>query len=328
MKNIQNKELQKRLLLSGADEYTSTFFETDNYEELSQKIASFDEEDLRKLEFKKIPIDLVLETGRYVINKHTKGIDIKVYYTDGDTLKKKIIAEFGPKPEKSQYQAIIKFIKERASLIDITAIPVSLKDRDRPDAYIKDTTFFETDEVDLSFYENLGYYVYEIGLEGDIDAHMQTTYIHELYHGLLNRNKGSIKNLLLYEALPIFMEKVAMLDLEFSEDLCNLNDYVRLLYTKIRIKYMPKNSNSEKDLLQIIENETYILSLLLATALFDIYEQASKQVRENIDNDINDVLSGNSALDDVFKKYGATEELGYRVLMEQINFLANHTKKI
>ena len=78
MKNIQNKELQKRLLLSGAEEYTSTFFETDNYEELSQKIASFDEEDLRKLEFKKISIDLVLETGRYVINKHTKGIDIKL----------------------------------------------------------------------------------------------------------------------------------------------------------------------------------------------------------------------------------------------------------
>ncbi len=326
MNNEEKKEIQKQLLLTGATDYTSDFFDTSEYNTLKHTAMDYlDKLNDERLKFKHLPMSTVLKAGKFVIDKHTRGISLKVPYTNCDFLRTDVIAKFGEEPKKYQYDEIVKFIDENAERLDVTDIPVHCDMSNNDNGFASSTFFFGTNSVIPSFYEKLNYYVSRIELSGACDENKQMVYVHELYHALLGRNKGSINNLLHNEALSIFMEKVAALDLDDSKHLLDLSTLDRLLDIKTNIMSKIKNEFYDDDYLATISKEKYIISTLLATALFDTYEQGTSATQRNIDNAINKVLIGDGQLEDVFDKYEATEEKGSILVRKQMKEF--HTNK-
>lgn len=312
-------ELQKKLLLLGAKDFTSDFFNTEEYKELRHDMMDhLDTYDDERIRFKLLPMSTVLKAGKYVIDKHTRGINIKVAYTNLDFLRSDVIARYSEKPKRYEYDEMIRFIEDNVQQIDITDVPIMYEGSDKHNGFAAYTYFFGTDNIDLAFYKKLGAFLSKIKLEGSCNENTQLTYVHELYHGLLGRNKGAVNNLLHNETLPIFMEKVAASDLDSSERLLNLRTLDRLLNTKNNIMIKTKNDFFNNDRLGTITNEGYIISTLLATALFDVYEHGTSQTQRKIDDAINKVLVGDGQLEDVFDKYEATEEKGSILVRKQL----------
>ena len=326
MNNEEKKEIQRQLLLTGATDYTSNFFDTSEYNTLKHTAMDYlDKLNDERLKFKNLPMSTVLKTGKFVIDKHTRGISLKVPYTNCDFLRTDVIAKFGEEPKKYQYDEIVKFINENVERLDVTDIPVHFDMSSNDNGFASSTFFFGTNSVIPSFYEKLDYYVSGIELSGACDENKQMVYVHELYHALLGRNKGSINNLLHNEALSIFMEKVSTLDLDDSKRLLDLRTLYRLLDIKTNIMFKIKNDFYDNDRLETMEYEKYIISTLLATALFDTYEHGTSQTQRNIDDAINKVLIGDGQLEDVFEKYDATEEKGSILVKKQMKEF--HTNK-
>ena len=318
--------LQGQLLLIDADKYTSDFFDTDEYKALRHTTMDYlDKIRDKRIIFKLLPMSTVLKSGKFVVDKHTRGISIKVSYANSDLLKTEVIAKFGEEPKKYQYDEIIRFINENAERLDVTDIPVHYEQSKNALAGITATLFYNQSKEILPFYKKLGYNVSEITLTSSCNEFTSVAYIHELYHALLNRNKGSINNLLHNKALSIFMEKVAALDLDNSKDLLNKVKLCRLLDIKNYIMLKTKNDFYDNNHFDTITYETYIISTLLATALFDTYEHGTSQTQRNIDDAINKVLIGDGQLEDVFEKYDATEEKGSILVKKQIKEF--HTNK-
>ena len=71
---------------------------------------------------------------------------------------------------------------------------------------------------------------------------MTQVYVHEMTHALVNRNKGIVKNMLLNEMLPMFMEKVASYDL--NNELLDKVILNRLLSTKRALDNIDNSKNN------------------------------------------------------------------------------------
>lgn len=153
---------------------------------------------------------------------------------------------------------------------------------------------------------------------------LKTAYVHEMYHALLYRHKGSIENILNREFLSIFMELVASYDIDSSGTLLDLNLIYRFINNKWDILNKERNEfSSEKDIESIISRRTYILSTLEALALFSTYNSGSKRLKEEIDRSINQVLMGDGVIEDVINKYEATPEKGFIKAKKHIRRLFN-----
>lgn len=312
--------LEARMIISAYKTYESNYFDTESYKQFKHTIIDhLPNNIIKKTTFTLYPKSQMLQDGKYVIEKHFSDFDLKVPYTDDDDLYSSVVAKFGKDPQPEQFDNIIKYINNQIKLIKITDIPVYLsRNNIRNGGAIFDYIYAYKKSELAEFYKKVPMFLREIQLNGDCDDLTIPIYVHEMSHALINRHKGNTKNLLNKEAFPIFMEKIAAIDLDPSGNLLEITNLSRILNNKIAVIDKELNEFNEINFSQTIDAKTYLLSSLYATALFDLYLNGSDKLRNDIDIDLGDVISGRGVLEDVLDYYEATPEKGAKIMKKQI----------
>lgn len=317
---LTEEELKMIIRAEGCKKGTHAFFDTKEYNSLVHRVidsvpTAFDE----RLQYSSCTIDAVVRAGKYVIEKHADSIDTKVPYSPGDYLRSFVISKFGQEPKKEDYEKIHQYIRNKSELREATDIPITLDMNSEIAGLTRSSYIYGLDCVDLDFYDNLPIVTSQILLGGDCDEYTKTVYVHELYHVLLNKHKGNVQNYLNEEVFSIFMEKVAALDLDSSQQLLDKVSIDRLVDIKKNIFNRLGCVFCDESYLDTIDYEKYILSILEATALFNTYKRGSNRIKKEIDTDINKVITGYSTVEDVLDKYEAEPENGSKLLKRQLN---------
>lgn len=124
------------------------------------------------------------------------------------------------------------------------------------------------------------------------------TYIHEIVHCLLDRNKGIVENYFYDEFLSIFMEKVAIYINDKSDNKRTLKiaEIFRLKDMQELLKDLLNKEASPEEKYDCIK---YIQSGTLAGLLFDKYEQSDNKGKERILSKVKDILNGKTKLQSI-----------------------------
>lgn len=121
-------------------------------------------------------------------------------------------------------------------------------------------------------------------------------YIHELTHTQVDSVKGSVENYNNSELLPIFMEKLAALEVGGKNFLQTIED-LRAYYTlNFLSSLILDNEPNEED---VVENTMYVESFLLANNLFYTYLDGDDYQKAQIIKKIQAVFDGKCTLEDV-----------------------------
>ncbi len=302
----QQLEHKSRMLSGGFIKDDCKYFDSKSYKKLKETMVNTLKVDNRNQiisKFTLYPKSKIISDGKYVINKHFRNIDLKVNYTNCEDFESVIFARFGKNPKPEEHDNIINYINNNIDRINVTDIPVDIQLFCTLDGRTIHTWFYPIDVVDENYFHNLPYCINSILLKGDCNDVLSTTYVHEMMHALTSRNKGSIENYLLNEMIPIFMEKVAAIDISNDSNLVDYVIYDRLLETKL---YMMENEYSifkDQDALGVLERNKYILSSVYATGLFNLYKNGDDNKKNNINNSIRELIKGNTTVDNILKLY-------------------------
>lgn len=316
---MTDNNFQNILKLYDFKTYESAYFDSKSYKNL--RTFLIDNLPKQNIEFPNIKIcsyPTIKQIGKEIVKKHTNGINLEVPYTFEDELKSTIITKFGQTPDENNIDEIISYIKQNIEYKNITDIPVFTNLSAPKNGSITTEQFYD-DFENPAYYEKLPIIIKAISLQGKSDDFAKGIYVHEMYHGLSERNKGYTNNYLYNETLPIFMEEVAALDID--ESLITPAILQRIINLKIDILNLTYNTFTEEKGLNITEPQKYILSFLLATNLFNIYMHSSNKGKKEIDNEINKILIGKQKLEDVLNKYEITPEKGANIVKRKIKTL-------
>lgn len=308
-------ELKKAMALFKYESFQTAFFESSNYEKLVDIMFCDFSANVNEIKFDDCNEEEILKCGEYVIKKHMKDIDLTVpcIFNDDD-LSMELFTRFGFDFPLTMYDQVIDYIKEKSELVKVTDIPLTIINKAKRNGYVVNYSFYENADLDESFFEKIPICATGIFIFGPSDDMAKTIYAHEMTHALLNKNKGNILNFMHGEVLPIFMEKVAALDLDNADDLLFFVNYQRLLSLRKNIITMLLEGDN-------IIDKMYIISSLMSASLFDVYENSSLNSKEEIDKSINQVLMGNLRLEDIFDKYEINLEEGTNVIAKQVKKL-------
>ncbi len=323
MTEKEEKSLKRCMLVHNYSTYDTDYFDSQEYRKLRNTMLDYLPHDGDSLEKSKcIFKSEVMQAGRFVIDKHFGMLDLRVPYSKEDDLKSQVIALFGTNPDKQNYNEIIKYINDQVNLVRVTDLPVYLDLDPSSNAYVLKDYFLEDEKIEDDFYKKLPIVTTEIGLLGDCNENKKPVYVHEMMHALLDRNKGSVKNLLNFETLSIFMEKVAAQDLDSSNKLLDRIILLRTLYVKSSILSRELSLFENSELNKVLQHNTYTISSLNAAALFQTYSKSSK-IKKEIDEEVGKVITGEKLLEDMLNHYEALPERGTKIMIKQIKTFHN-----
>lgn len=140
------------------------------------------------------------------------------------------------------------------------------------------------------------------------------TAAHEYTHSQLESVRGSCKHYHNREVLPIFMEKLAVLELDPSGKLLEISSRMRNrdLFENIAVLSGGLDNFSRTEL---VESSVYVNSILQANALFDRYINGSDDVQGNILNGIQAVFDGESTVEALLDNMGVNFENSAKAAM-------------
>jgi len=319
----ENHKLKIEMLFHKYENFQTDFFESLEYQKLRELMLNnlLTKKD-KRLRYLFCDKQELLGAGKYVIDKHMDNIDLRVPYTNGDDLSTQLIARFGPFIKEDQYYQVIDYIKNHVALMKVTDVPLNIDVSKNKNGHVLSTWFYNSKDLNDEFFEKIPICTNQISVYGSCDDMAKTIYVHEMTHALIHRYKGNILNLLYSEALPIFMERVAAMDLDNSGELLLLTKLRRLLNVKQNIIDKIDQDYNEENSFDTIIDETYIASCLMATSLFETYEKGSLDLKKQIDNHVNDILMGKAILEDVFDHYEASLENGAKIMSKQVKKLS------
>ena len=312
-------DLKTKMLLAGYKTYKTDYFTSPEYRSLRMTMLDHlpkGSED--RFSFKMFPKSEILEAGKYVIDKHFGNVDLLVPFANGDDMESQLVALFGYEPSPEQYDEIIEYINNQIASVRVTDLPVYLNINTEKNGYVATPYFYGNGIMELEFYHKLPACVREIAIEGDCDEDAKCIYVHEMSHALIDRHKGNINNLLHNEAFSIFMEKVAASDIDNSNRLLDLKNFLRIIQVKHNVLENELCEYREEGFMHALASKTYIISTLHATALFDTYQNSSQNTQNEIDNALGKVISGDGILEEVFEHYDASLVKGTKVMQKQI----------
>lgn len=315
----EDKKFQNQLKLCGFKRCKSAFFNSQDFKNLRNVFL----DNLPNIyipfpDIKPCSLSKVKQVGKDILENHANGIDLKIPYTMEDDLESSLIETFGNNPDENQIENIIEFIKNNMELKKITDIPIFLNLKAHKNGYVTYPLFY-TQFTNSKFYKNLPIIFSSIGLNGPCDDFSKVIYIHEIYHILSQRNKGYAQNYLYDEFLSIFMEQITALDI--NPNLIKSAFLKRTLNIKNTIINLIHDEFYNENKIDIIDEQKYILSFLLAYCLFNTYLHSSNKGKKQIDNEINKVLMGSQILEDLFDKYELTPEKGANIVKRKIKTL-------
>ncbi len=326
MENEDKKELsflEAKMLACGYKTKESDFFKSKEYIELvNQFIRYFPEYYAKDMISDSCTLKHIKDFGRDFIDVYTYGTDSRVRYANMDSLTSELHYYFGEKPEENQYEEISNYINNNVELLRVCDVPLELSMDDARNGFAGLTWFYGTNDVSEDFYKIVKPAIIKIALKGPCDAFTNCTYVHEMYHALAYSHKGSIENLLHDEVLPIFMEKVASLDLDDQGSFEEAKELSRLQNDKLLVLLREQNKYVDENEEDTFTYEDYIESTALATALYHTYKYGNNDIRKEIINSINGIFKENHTLEDVLQKYEATPEKGSKIMRRHIKKLS------
>ena len=133
-----------------------------------------------------------------------------------------------------------------------------------------------------------------INLGKNISKITLPSYIHEITHTQLDSVRGSIEDYCNSELLPIFMEKLAALEMGNSVFLQTVED-LRSYYTLTFISSLMLEQNLSEE--EIRDNDMYVKSFLMANNLFYTYLESDNYTKAQIMKKIQDIFDGKLTLE-------------------------------
>lgn len=148
--------------------------------------------------------------------------------------------------------------------------------------------------------KNAPVYMESISLGDRYDKLSIGTYTHEITHILIDRHKGVVENYYNDEFLSIFMEKVAVdqIDNTPNKFLVKCSEIYRLAHVK---KLLNDLENCKEGTSEYKDKLKYIQSSLYAGILFDRYSQGDEPQKQAILEQIKAILNGKAKLNDFIK---------------------------
>jgi hypothetical protein len=146
------------------------------------------------------------------------------------------------------------------------------------------------------------------------------TLAHEIAHAEQESNIGYATDYLDREIISIFLEKIAVLEIDPTGKTLKISEKIRLVDLLNRFHKLHKNINKLLTL-DIIENLLYIKSILYAEKLFDMYIREVKQgKRDKYFVDIQKIFDGKITVEEFIKTRDITlkNSLDLKVLRRHI----------
>lgn len=318
--------LKGSMALYGFKKNTSRFFQTNDYREIRNfTIDAIPKKIIELPETKYISVPRMQQLGEQFITKHAKNVDFDVLYTTEENLRSMLYAKFPEWPEVKDVKKVVQFIKKNLETKNVFDIPVRAKVEEvdqNGEVGFEDFNEF----ADLQYYKALPTVVNYIALYGGIDQVSLNIYVHEIYHALSMRHKGYTENMLYNEFLSIFMELVCAketspkhmknaLYFRLSELKHDFLSYEDSFYVSME-RGDPQASS--------MQNQTYILSTILAFDLFNRYQNGSELDKREIDHEVNKVLRGEQKLEKLIDKCEIKEKEGIKVLKKEMKQLVKN----
>ncbi len=146
-----------------------------------------------------------------------------------------------------------------------------------------------------------------IKLGSNLTKISSATYVHELTHSQLESLKGAVRDYHNKEVLPIFFERIAA-D-EISPELARTSDLMRLRHLKEELElgklyYASKGHISYPEK---VEHDMYVISILKAYNLYDLYKESTDEVKKEILANIQQIFDGKQTLEEFLDKFGIEE---------------------
>ena len=146
----------------------------------------------------------------------------------------------------------------------------------------------------------------DIQLGNNITTISSATYAHEVTHTQLESIKGAVRNYQNREVLSIFIEKIAAFNQ--NPNAYKISNIMRLRHL-LECVYVLAVGRAEKfSETEIIEYETYAVSILKAYKLFDLYISSSSEKKKEMLANIQRIFDGNLVLEDFLAIYNVTNE--------------------
>lgn len=192
---------------------------------------------------------------------------------------------------------IYKRIAKKARVFDIPVNPAEERDSMQGET-VKGPLMMVGDVIAMA--KKAPVYMENIYLGDRYDKLSVGTYTHEITHVLLDRHKSVVGNYYNDEFLSIFMEKVAVDQVDKSPEkfLVKCSEVHRLADVKKLLGELDTYKEGSADYKDALK---YIQSSLYAGILFDRYSKANEEQKQIILEQIKSVLNGKTKLNDFMK---------------------------
>lgn len=154
------------------------------------------------------------------------------------------------------------------------------------------------------FKENVKIPYSEVLLGDNLTDLSIATYVHELGHILTESIPGYATDFYNKEVISIFLEKLAALELDSTGTLLKISERMRFAHLYQMIKSLKKQSTLGFE--QSLANSVYVNSTLLATCLFDKYQNGTLEEQKDIISSIQQVFDGQITVEDLLTAQGIT----------------------
>lgn len=291
----------------------SEYSDSSEYFELLERISRLKLPEIDSIELPKYSLDRVKKESKSLKKKLFSGVSLKVvgfeYEPDMGVKTKKIIDKF--KKGQKLYEMRLMELSDvqediinsyRTDSFNCNAYDIPIKGTDghcMTGCLIKGPACVVPNEYGdtTTFLKKLPVLNETIFLGNNFNVLSVGTHIHEITHSLLDRHKGVVENYFNDEVLSIFMEKVAVSELDNNPDkrMVKISEIYRMADVKSNIEEQNKDSDKKTSKYDSIK---YIQSSLLAGILFDRYENANESEKKRILSQIAKVLNGTKKLNE------------------------------
>ena len=215
---------------------------------------------------------------------------------------------------------LIKLYNESGTLISPYKVPIRYVDK----SYLYGTISFQIPNIlEENFLKQISLFVRWIELSKQTTIFSPVSYVHELMHLELTRIKGSITNYLHSELLSIFIELVYAYEnnengILLRQVLINRLNYFLYEFDNLFKYYYEKEKGLDE--YQAAISSKYLVSILMALNLFDLYTHSNNSVKKEIMNKIQQVLDGTKQLEDILNELDISYDnsLDYNLFQKQL----------
>ncbi len=204
--------------------------------------------------------------------------------------------------EVSNLHELVCLYNESGLLIDPFKVPIMYVDK----PFLYGTLSFQIPNLLADdFLKHIHLFVKWIELSKKTTPFSPVTYAHEIMHLELTRIKGSIGNYFHSELLSIFIELVYAYEnnqdgILLRQVLINRLNYFLFEFDNLFKYYYEKEKGIDE--YQAAISSKYLVSILMALNLFDLYTHSNNLLKKEIINKIQQVLDGNKKLEDILNE--------------------------